>query len=140
VTLGSTHSSQQSIHSQSESDKEKQKKEKGSWQFFGAPKKSGSGWMLPFSFAMTHREKNEEIHKIFVQLPTSEKLIDDYSSALQRDILIHGRLYLTQNWLCFYANIFSWETLVINYFCYFTFDTTGLFKNLRFFLLPWYLG
>jgi len=36
----------------------------------------------------------------------------DYSCALQRDILIHGRLYVTQNWLCFYANIFSWETLV----------------------------
>lgn len=38
----------------------------------------------------------------------------DYSCALQRDILIHGRLYVTQSWLCFYANIFSWETLVCN--------------------------
>ena len=36
----------------------------------------------------------------------------DYSCALQRDILIHGRLFVTQNWLCFYANIFTWETLV----------------------------
>ena len=36
----------------------------------------------------------------------------DYSCALQRDILVHGRLYITQNWLCFYANIFAWETLV----------------------------
>ena len=45
-------------------------------QFFGPPKpKSGTGW-LPFSFAMTHREKNNEIHKIFKQLPASEKLID----------------------------------------------------------------
>ena len=38
--------------------------------------------------------------------------LTDYSCALQRDILIHGRLYVTQTWLCFYANIFSWETLV----------------------------
>ncbi|XP_019852961.1 PREDICTED: GRAM domain-containing protein 1B-like [Amphimedon queenslandica] len=96
----------------SDKEKEKSKKDKGSWQFFGPPKpKSGTGW-LPFSFAMTHREKNNEIHKIFKQLPSSEKLIDDYSCALQRDILIHGRLYVTQNWICFYANIFSWETLL----------------------------
>jgi len=69
-----------------------------------------------FSFAQmftsSHRHKNDEIHKIFKSLPDTEKLIDDYSCALQRDILIHGRLYVTQNWLCFYANIFSWETLL----------------------------
>lgn len=36
----------------------------------------------------------------------------DYSCALQKDILHHGRLYVTQNFLCFYANIFGWETNV----------------------------
>lgn len=36
----------------------------------------------------------------------------DYSCALQKEILVHGRLYVTQNLLCFYANIFGWETLV----------------------------
>lgn len=36
----------------------------------------------------------------------------DYSCALQKDILVHGRLYASQNYLCFYANIFRWETLV----------------------------
>lgn len=34
----------------------------------------------------------------------------DYSCAVQRDILVHGRLYVSQNYLCFYANIFRWET------------------------------
>lgn len=34
----------------------------------------------------------------------------DYSCAVQRDILVHGRLYATQNYICFYANIFGWET------------------------------
>lgn len=99
--------------SDKEMDKKKDSKSKSSW-FFGHPKsKSGSGWLpLPFSFIMSHQEKNNEIHKIFSQLPGKERLIDDYSCALQRDILIHGRLYITQNWLCFYANIFSWETLL----------------------------
>ena len=36
----------------------------------------------------------------------------DYSCAMQKDILVHGRLYVTQNWICFYANIFTWETVV----------------------------
>lgn len=36
----------------------------------------------------------------------------DYSCALQKEILVHGRLYITQNYLCFYANIFRWETNV----------------------------
>lgn len=38
----------------------------------------------------------------------------DYSCALQRDILLQGRLYLSENWICFYSNIFRWETLVKN--------------------------
>jgi len=37
----------------------------------------------------------------------------DYSCALQKDILLQGRLYLSENWLCFYSNIFRWETTVI---------------------------
>lgn len=37
-------------------------------------------------------------------------MVTDYSCALQRDILVHGRLYVSQNYLCFYANIFRWET------------------------------
>ena len=47
-------------------------------QFFGHPRsKSGSGWLpLPFSFTMSHQEKNNEIHKIFSQLPGKERLID----------------------------------------------------------------
>ena len=44
---------------------------------------------------------------------TSTCMLPDYSCALQRDILVHGRLFVTQNWLCFYANIFTWETLVM---------------------------
>lgn len=36
----------------------------------------------------------------------------DYSCALQKEILVHGRLYASQNFLCFYANIFGWESSV----------------------------
>ncbi|RDD40844.1 GRAM domain-containing protein 1B [Trichoplax sp. H2] len=52
----------------------------------------------------------EEFHKLFSDLPDTEKLLTDHSCAVQRDILLHGRLYASQNWFCFYANIFGWET------------------------------
>lgn len=38
--------------------------------------------------------------------------VPDYSCALQREILAHGRMYVTQNYLCFHANIFGWESYV----------------------------
>lgn len=34
----------------------------------------------------------------------------DYSCAIQKDILVHGRLYVSQNYLCFHANIIVYET------------------------------
>jgi hypothetical protein len=96
-----------------ENAKDKEKKKETS-RFFSSPKMRGA--MFPFdqiSVPMSsHRQKNIDLHKIFSSLDNSEKLIDDYSCALQRDILVHGRLYVTQNWLCFYANIFTWETLL----------------------------
>lgn len=36
----------------------------------------------------------------------------DYSCAMQKEILAHGRLYISRQWICFYANIFRWETSV----------------------------
>lgn len=38
--------------------------------------------------------------------------VSDYSCALQRDILVQGRLYVSQNHICFYAKIIAWETNV----------------------------
>jgi len=36
----------------------------------------------------------------------------DFSCAMQKEILAHGRLYVSRQWICFYANIFRWETAV----------------------------
>ncbi|XP_075462293.1 protein Aster-A isoform X2 [Ascaphus truei] len=60
----------------------------------------------------TYKQRNEDFRKIFKKLPDSERLIVDYSCALQKDILLQGRLYLSENWICFYSNIFRWETTI----------------------------
>ncbi|KAK1900124.1 Protein Aster-B [Dissostichus eleginoides] len=68
---------------------------------------------VPAVLSPTYKQRNEDFRKLFKQLPDTERLIVDYSCALQRDILLQGRLYLSENWICFYSNIFRWETLDI---------------------------
>ncbi|KAJ2950868.1 hypothetical protein O0L34_g5227 [Tuta absoluta] len=60
----------------------------------------------------TYKSKSDDFKRLFKDLPDDERLIVDYSCALQKDILAHGRLYASQNYLCFYASIFGWETNV----------------------------
>ncbi|XP_040606731.1 protein Aster-C isoform X5 [Mesocricetus auratus] len=76
---------------------------------------STHNWSGDWSFwisSSTYKDRNEEYKQQFTHLPDSEKLIADYACALQRDILLQGRLYLSENWLCFYSNIFRWETTI----------------------------
>ncbi|CAF3759864.1 unnamed protein product [Rotaria sordida] len=61
-------------------------------------------------FQSTYRQRNDEFRKIFKELPNDERLIVDYSCAWQKDILVHGRMYISQNYLCFYANILNWKS------------------------------
>ncbi|XP_010767209.1 GRAM domain-containing protein 1B isoform X1 [Notothenia coriiceps] len=68
---------------------------------------------VPAVLSPTYKQRNEDFRKLFKQLPDTERLIVDYSCALQRDILLQGRLYLSENWICFYSNIFRWETLLM---------------------------
>ncbi|CAG4928814.1 unnamed protein product [Colias eurytheme] len=70
-----------------------------------AKKKSWYNSLYP-----TYKSKSEDFKRLFKDLPDDERLIVDYSCALQRDILAHGRLYASQSYLCFYASIFGWET------------------------------
>ena len=39
-------------------------------------------------------------------------VLSDYSCDLQKDILVQGRLYIAQNHVCFYANIFHWKIVI----------------------------
>ncbi|KAM6447452.1 protein Aster-C isoform 3-T3 [Liasis olivaceus] len=72
-------------------------------------------WSADWSFwisSSTYKYRNEEFKKQFSHLPDLERLVVDYACALQKDILLQGRLYLSENWVCFYSNIFRWETVI----------------------------
>ncbi|XP_076974450.1 protein Aster-C isoform X3 [Tamandua tetradactyla] len=79
------------------------------------PGPTSHNWSGDWSFwlsSSTYKDKNEEYKRQFRHIPDTEKLIADYACALQKDILLQGRLYLSENWLCFHSNIFRWETTI----------------------------
>eukprot|EP01137_Pigoraptor_chileana_P029953 Opistho-2@15900 len=58
-------------------------------------------------------KKDEEFHSLFPNIPPTELLLYDYSCALQKDILLHGRLFVTEKAIYFRSNILGWETTAI---------------------------
>ena len=38
-------------------------------------------------------------------LPSSEEIFDDFGCALNDGIILNGRMYLTENFVCFYSSI-----------------------------------
>ncbi|CEP23619.1 YSP2 [Cyberlindnera jadinii] len=63
------------------------------------------------SFASPKR--NSDFHNTFRKIPKSEKLIEDYSCALQKDILVQGRVFISERHICFKSNILGWVTNII---------------------------
>jgi hypothetical protein len=67
-------------------------------------------------FAVAPPRRNRDFHALFKSVPEDDYLIEDYSAALQKEILLHGRLYVSEGHLCFSSNILGWVTnLVISF-------------------------
>jgi hypothetical protein len=67
-------------------------------------------------FAVAPPRRNKDFHSLFKSVPEDDYLIEDYSAALQKEILLHGRLYVSEGHLCFSSNILGWVTnLVISF-------------------------
>jgi len=46
-------------------------------------------------------------------LPGQESVVDDFSCAISKEVLLHGRLYASAKFMCFYSNIFGHKTTEI---------------------------
>ncbi|GAA5990217.1 hypothetical protein JCM10908_005878 [Rhodotorula pacifica] len=53
---------------------------------------------------------DEEFRALFKDMPEDEELIETYRCALSRDVLVQGKLYVSETFLSFRANILGWET------------------------------
>ncbi|XP_063302471.1 protein Aster-C isoform X2 [Pelobates fuscus] len=80
----------------------------------------------------TYKQRSEEFRRLFKELPENDKLIVDYACALQKDILLQGRVYLSENCVCFHSNIFRWETSI----CLNLRDITSMTKEKTARLIP----
>jgi hypothetical protein len=64
-------------------------------------------------FAVANPKRNRDFHNLFRSVPDDDYLIEDYSAALQREILLHGRLYVSEGHICFSSNILGWVTNLV---------------------------
>ncbi len=76
------------------------------------PAASGSA-AKPTGFAVASKKRNRDFHQLFRSVPEDDYLIEDYSCALQRDIILAGRIYVSEGHICFSSNILGWVTTLI---------------------------
>lgn len=70
----------------------------------------------PTGFAVASKKRNRDFHTLFKSVPEDDYLIEDYGCALQKEILLQGRFYVSEGHICFNSNIFGWvNTLVISF-------------------------
>ncbi|KAF9188352.1 hypothetical protein BGZ51_006960 [Haplosporangium sp. Z 767] len=84
------------------------------------------------NFVYANEKRFSDFHAIFRSVPDEEKLIEDYGCALQKEILVQGRLYISENHVCFNANIFGWVTNLVIAFS----EITAIEKRLTAFVIP----
>ncbi|KAF8113043.1 hypothetical protein N665_0058s0134 [Sinapis alba] len=76
--------------------------------------------------------RSEEYRQLF-RLPADEVLVQDFNCACQESILLQGHMYLFLHYICFYSNIFGYETKKIIPFseisCVKRAKTAGIFPN-----------
>ncbi|KAK6335846.1 hypothetical protein TWF730_003221 [Orbilia blumenaviensis] len=65
------------------------------------------------TFAPATTRRNRDFHSLFKTVPQEDNLIEDYGCALQKEILLQGRMYVSSGHICFYSNIFGWTTTLV---------------------------
>ncbi|KAG8462418.1 hypothetical protein KFE25_012238 [Diacronema lutheri] len=60
-------------------------------------------------------EGGGSFHDIF-NLDYSEALIEDFACAISRSILLQGRMYITQDHVCFHSSLFGHRTIALLHF------------------------
>ncbi|XP_033887791.3 GRAM domain-containing protein 2B-like isoform X1 [Acipenser ruthenus] len=56
---------------------------------------------------------NAQFHKLFKEVCKDELLKQSYTCALQKDILYQGKLFVSENWICFHSKVFGKDTRIV---------------------------
>ena len=83
-------------------------------------------------FAVASSKRNEDFHAFFPSIPEDDYLIESYACAVSRDLLIQGRLYVSEAHLAFHSNILGWVTSIVVPFS----DVVSIEKRNTAYLIP----
>lgn len=56
---------------------------------------------------------NKTFHKLFQELPEGENLTHTFTCSLQKEGLYHGKLFVSENYVCFYSSVLLKDTKVV---------------------------
>ncbi|XP_061653491.1 GRAM domain-containing protein 2B-like isoform X1 [Phyllopteryx taeniolatus] len=56
---------------------------------------------------------NKHFHKLFQEIPEGENPIHTFICALQKEVLYHGKLFISENYVCFFSSVLLKETKVL---------------------------
>lgn len=57
--------------------------------------------------------KHKNFHKLFSEIPDGESLTHTFTCALQKDGLFHGKLFVSDNYVCFHSSVLLKDTKVV---------------------------
>ncbi|XP_068944266.1 GRAM domain-containing protein 2B isoform X3 [Petaurus breviceps papuanus] len=64
------------------------------------------------SHSTSQYKANMHFHKLFLEVPSEEPLRQSFTCALQKEILYQGKLFISENWICFYSKVFGKDTKI----------------------------
>ncbi|XP_071382846.1 GRAM domain-containing protein 2B-like isoform X2 [Centroberyx affinis] len=56
---------------------------------------------------------NKTFHKLFQDIPEGENLTHTFTCALQKEVLYHGKLFVSENYVCFHSSVLLKDTKVV---------------------------
>ncbi|XP_035526558.1 GRAM domain-containing protein 2B-like [Morone saxatilis] len=56
---------------------------------------------------------NKSFHKLFQEIPMGESLTHAFTCALQKEVLYHGKLFVSDNYVCFHSSVLLKDTKVV---------------------------
>ncbi|XP_056149545.1 GRAM domain-containing protein 2B-like isoform X2 [Lampris incognitus] len=56
---------------------------------------------------------NKTFHKLFQGIPEGENVTHTFTCALQKEVLYHGKLFVSENYVCFFSSVLLKDTKVV---------------------------
>ncbi|XP_073347584.1 uncharacterized protein [Pagrus major] len=56
---------------------------------------------------------NKTFHKLFQEIPEAENLTQTFTCALQKEVLYHGKLFVSEHHVCFHSSVLLKDTKVV---------------------------